>query len=93
MSVLETANFFQAPRQVLLFSGGQQTFSILDKFFCSHSFEYRVTVFKSCLKTKHKAVVATGYQATYTCNNQPSGRKKIVVFDLRDSNTEPCVIA
>ena len=31
--------------------------SILDKFFCSHSFEYRVTVFKSCLKTKHEAVL------------------------------------
>jgi len=30
--------------------------SILYKFFNSHPFEYRVTVFKSCLKTKHKAV-------------------------------------
>ena len=52
--------------------------SILDKFFCSHPFEYRVTVYKSCLKTKHKAVLATGYQVT--CNMQSSSRKKFVVF-------------
>jgi len=36
--------------------------------------------------TKHKAVLATKYQPTYTYNNQLSSRKKFVVFDLRDSN-------
>jgi len=60
--------------------------SILDKFFCSHPFEYRVTVFKSCLKTKHKAILATGYQVP--CKMQPSSRKKFVVFDLRASNID-----
>ena len=58
--------------------------SILDKFFCSHPFVYRVTVFKSCLKTKHHAVLAAGLYMQSVTNI----RKKFVVFDLRDSNID-----
>ena len=57
---------------------------ILDKFFCSHPFVYRVTVFNSCLKTKHHAILAAGL----LMQNTTSIRKKFVVFDLRDSNID-----
>jgi len=58
--------------------------SILDKFFCSHLFVYRVAVHKSCLKTKHHAILAAGHQVKCKTNV----RKKFVVFDLRDSNID-----
>jgi len=60
--------------------------SILDKFFCNHPLEYGVSVFTSCLKTKHKTILATGYQVP--CKMQPSSRKKSVVFDLRACNID-----
>ena len=58
--------------------------SILDKFFCSHSFLYSVTVYKTSLKTKHHAILATGLLT----RSRTIVRKKFVVIDLRDSNID-----
>jgi len=58
--------------------------SILDKFFCSHSFLYSVTVYKTSLKTKHHAILAT---CLFT-RPKTIVRKKFVVIDLRDSNID-----
>jgi len=54
--------------------------------FCSHPFDYRVTVVNSCLKTKHKAILASG--GLVPCSMQATSRKKFAVFDLRDSNID-----
>jgi len=56
--------------------------NILDKFFCSHPFQYKIAVFESCLETKHRAILATGYHR----HGNTGTRKKFVVFDLGDSN-------
>ena len=58
---------------------------LLDKFFCSHPFLYKVGVYKSCLKTKHRAVLATGLHHCTGTGRSVNARKKFVVFDLRAS--------
>jgi len=58
--------------------------SILDKFFCSYSFLYSVTVYKTSLKTKHHAILATGLLT----RSKTIVKKKFVVIDIRDSNID-----